>query len=257
MSKKLKQPSSAEIAFNNITLDLQNTKSRCQNWSDTLLRASNQELYAILSACFQIYSDLTTDPSHRKRLNAILKSRNIDFTAGTSLPVKVIRYVFGPCNEEFTYARSLKVALSDKPEATPFADWLVEQGGPAGVKAKTSSSGGTTNSERVDLSKRHYESSASLTTFAAIPELAPSGEADHVYSLALVRPSADDENKVEVVFGTNNVSLLDKVLVIAAKAISDADAERLKQADENTVSPAVDNLIQLPSQTDQQNGPSA
>lgn len=64
-------------------------------WEAGTLRASNDELYAILERCFAVFKEMREDTAKRRALNALLTDRNMKPRTSTSLGVKVIRYVFG------------------------------------------------------------------------------------------------------------------------------------------------------------------
>ncbi|MDB5585908.1 MAG: hypothetical protein JWP26_878 [Devosia sp.] len=86
---------------------------------------------------------------------------------------------------------------------------------------KKNSTKNTKNVETgIQAAKQHFGATNALTTIPAVDELRANADADHTFALALVRVSASDPTRMEVVFGTNNISPTDKVLEHAAKKLS-------------------------------------
>jgi hypothetical protein len=215
--RKMRKPTQSTFDINNIHQELRTLQKRRETWEDGLYRSSNRELYEILNDCYRIYSQVVVSNTLKSKLNEVLKNTNVTQTKGSSLQIKVIRYVFGEFSEQFTYARVVKEAYNQQP--TNFVQWLTDSGGPSGVKKKTANT--TKNTEAaVQAAKRHYENAVAFTTIPAIDELRANADADHTFALALVRVSSSDPTRMEVVFGTNSISLTDKVLELAAKKLS-------------------------------------
>lgn len=236
--RKKSKPTQADLDINNIHVELQQLKTRRQNWADSLLRASNRENYEILAKCLDIYSKVFVSNALKSKLTEMLKNTNVTQTKGSSLQIKVIRFVFGECGEQFTYARAIKVAYDEQP--SDFVQWLTDNGGPSGIKKSTAKS--TNNTETgIQAAKQHYVSAAPLTTIPAVDELRAHSDADHTFALALVRVSSSDPSRMEVVFGTNNLSLTDKVLGLAAKQLSpEQKADALAANDELLATASLD-----------------
>ena len=239
--RKMRKPTQSTFDINNIHQELRTLQVRQQNWADTLLRVSNQELYEILARCLEIYSKVVVSNTLKSKLTEILKSTNVTQTKGSSLQIKVIRFVFGECGEQFNYARAIKFAYDRQP--ADFVQWLTENGGPSGLKNKAKKTS-STNETGILAAKQHYVSAAALTTIPAVDELRAHSDADHTFSLALVRVSASDPTRMELVFGTNNISLTDKVLELAAKTMSpEQKADALAANDKLLNTPSLDILL--------------
>ena len=84
-------------------------------WEEGKLKASNDELYAILERCFAVFAEMKDDTAKRRALNSLLTDRNMKPRTSTSLGLKVIRYVFGKeGNREMAYSRLLAIAYDLK-----------------------------------------------------------------------------------------------------------------------------------------------
>ncbi len=213
---KPRKPNQLALDYNNIMQTARHLQVRRQTWEDTLLKQSNDELYDILEECNDIYARVVVSNALKTKLTNDLKTTNVTVTKGTSLQLKVTRLIFGECSEQFTYARVIKIAHDEKP--TNFKQWLVDNGGPAGLKKKASAIQ-KPSEDTVSIAKRHFEQAKPLTTLTAIDDLRANTDADHNFALALVRTDPSDPNKIEVVFGTNNISLTERVLELAAKKL--------------------------------------
>lgn len=214
--RKPRKPSQTTIAFDSVISELDKLSKRRQTWEDGLQRAANDELYGILERCADLYDRLLTQKTLITKLGEALRRLNVKQTAGSSLQVKVIRYVFGECGQEFTYARVLKLAHDSKPTGMPFTEWLAAEGGPSGVKKQKASKQQETQS-LVRAAKLHFEAAPALSTLNSVPALEPHSGADHHFAVALVRTNA--EGRTELVFGSNNMALTNHVLEIAAKSV--------------------------------------
>lgn len=214
----------AQMEVSGFLSELDKLATRRQVWEDGLQRAADKELHEILQVCFSLYERIIDKTALKARLSKALANRNTRQTAGSSLQLKVIRYVFGECGQEFTYARVLKEAHDRKPKNTSFVDWLASEGGPSGVKkAKVPKQKQT--QQLVLAAKLHFEAAQALTTVPSVPELQPNRDADHHFAVALVRINA--QGSVELVFGCNNIALTNQVLELAGKTVPAAVREKL------------------------------
>lgn len=214
----------AQMEVSGFLSELDKLATRRQVWEDGLQRAADKELHEILQVCFSLYERIIDKTALKARLSKALANRNTRQTAGSSLQLKVIRYVFGECGQEFTYARVLKEAHDRKPKSTSFVDWLASEGGPSGVKkAKVPKQKQT--QQLVLAAKLHFEAAQALTTVPSVPELQPNRDADHHFAVALVRINA--QGSIELVFGCNNIALTNQVLELAGKTVPAAVREKL------------------------------
>jgi hypothetical protein len=231
MPKISKQSLAIQSAFADIQASLDKTRVTRQYLENFLLPQCNQTLYEILEQCFHAYKLLIKSTALKKKLAEALRRSNLPSTAGSSVQLKVVRYVFGAnCKEEYTYARAIKAAYDVMPADANFVEWLRGQGGPSGIKKRPPTPTPKPSShELVSLAQAYYSSAHVLSTVKSIEALKPNSDADHSFSLALVRTSETDPSKLEIVFGTSNISLINQVLQRAAKELPD-DARTAAEA---------------------------
>lgn len=226
--RKPRKPTQATIDFDNIIIEMDQLSKRRQTWEDGLLKAADTELYKILERCSSLHERLLPHASLKSKLTKALERRNTKQTAGSSLQLKVVRYVFGECGQEFTYARTLKAAHDSKPKDVPFVEWLASQGGPSGVKKGKATKQKQTR-DLVTAAKLHYGLAAPLTTVPPVADLRPNSDADHHFAVALLR--INEEGVIELVFGCNNIALTNQVLELAGKSVSPTVRQQLLLAD--------------------------
>lgn len=216
-SKPKKHKVDATSVMNDILTQLDTLTSRRRTWEDGLQRAATQELYVILEGCLTLYTRMVDSPPLRKMLTGVLKKRNVTQTAGSSLQLKVVRYVFGEGGQEYTYARTIVEAHKRKPKETAFVDWLKSEGGPSGVKQGKANKARNTQA-LIESAADYYETSTPITLQTA-PSLSSNKDANNTFAVALVRVDPKDPTNREIVFGSNNVSLVNRVLEQAAKSL--------------------------------------
>ena len=216
-------------------------------WEEGAFRTSNEQLYAILARCLDVYQQMKDDMAQRKQLNEKLLALGINFTKATSLAAKVVSYVFrADRNRAFAYARTIIAADEAKLDALALAKWVREKGGVEEVRRAAKSGVTPTQAahQHAELALQVLAKSQPLVLpFQAPDELKPNGEAVNEFSVALVRREKDGRSTI--VFGSGNQTLVSKLLVAAGKqhaakvaAKQQADADRaLKKARAAIVAP--------------------
>ena len=210
-------------------------------WENGTFKAANEELYALLSDCLELFQEVKKERKLIKRINALLEERDIQMRSNTSLATKIVRLVFGDCGKRaYTYAKVITVADTDKPATQSMQTFIANAGGVEEVRRNNSDKVNTSvqRSERkqyaetvLDVRKPIVSNKIQITE-----ELEPSNDSVLPLSIALVRKNRDGSGSI--VFGTANQAALNKVLEIAGKqlkAIEDAAkgkgarAEQLKE----------------------------
>lgn len=232
-SSKPRSLSDKQQQFNNFVLELEKLADRRRLWEDGVQRLSKKELYEILGDCSRLHELLGKTPHLRTKLVKVLKARNVTQTAASSLQLRVIRYVFGQCDEEYNYARVLKAASERTDRTKPFVDWLMDEGGPSGLK-KRKVTKKTEQDTNLLLAKAHYSKSKAFATIDVAQQLTPNVNADHLFTVALVRPNSDDPDKLDLVFGSNNPALSQRVLELAGKSVPPGDRKTILEDDQAT-----------------------
>lgn len=217
MTKPKKQKLDALNVMNEILAQLDKLSDRRRTWEDGLQRAATDELYLILEGCLALYARMIDSNALKKILTTILKKRNVTQTAGSSLQLKVVRYVFGECGQEHTYARTIAEAYTSKPKDISFIDWLKSVGGPSGLKRSTAKKESDFQAH-IESAISHYEASTPIS-LQSDPRLSANKDAPHTFAIALVRVDLKDPTKRDIVFGCNNVGLVNRVLEQAGKTL--------------------------------------
>lgn len=188
-------------------------------WEEGTLKSSNDELYAILERCFEIYKQMKEDTAKRRSLNSLLTDRNMKPRTSTSLGIKVIRYVFGKeGNREQAFARVLTIAYDLKPAEQSLASYIEQCGGVEEVRRTSKIKDGKT------MTAEDYKQMAVMglnmaripvATFNLPEFIQPNSEYDEDYVVGLIRCNPDGTG--DLLFGNNDAKVIDTVLVASGK----------------------------------------
>lgn len=207
-----------------VVMNLDAIKEDRKTWEATAFKDSNQQLYGLLDRCHQIYLQLKGDTKLRRQLAKQLKECGAKFNANAGLETQIVTWVFGSCGKRlYNYTRVIKVASLEKPEKLSMTAWIESRGGIDEIRRTSLTNGGALSKEQCfETAVEYLEKSDALATIGSnVEDFVPNANAAHDFALALVRPSKT--KKHEIVFGTNNASLVKSVLVAAGKSISKAD----------------------------------
>ena len=207
--------------------------ARREAWELGAYRTSNDQLYEILAAAYELYLHLfkSTQSDDRKQFVNILKERGVVYQANTPLHTRVVRLVFASNRKRsYTYGRVLFAARKDNIKPTDLSNWIRNNNGVEEVKVKSYEKLTPSQKSKADAdyaSDILAQRDPLITVGTVIAELKPDAEHNPVYSVALVR--CDDGRTAEIVWGTNNTAAINKVLAIAGRKLkTDADAAALK-----------------------------
>lgn len=188
-------------------------------WEEGTLKSSNDELYAILERCFEIYKQMKEDTAKRRSLNSLLTDRNMKPRTSTSLGIKVIRYVFGKeGNREQAFARLLTIAYDLKPADQSLTSYIEQCGGVEEVRRTSKVKDGKT------MTADDYKQIAVMglnmaripvATFNLPEFIQPNSEYDEDYVVGLIRCNPDGTG--DLLFGNNDAKVIDTVLVASGK----------------------------------------
>ena len=231
-----------------LILDLNDLTAQRAEWEKGAFKTSNDQLYAILGRCLDIYTLMKDDMPQRKNLNDELRNAGIKFTSATNLATKIVRYVFrNDRARSFAYARTIMAAADAKIDGMELPKWVRAGGGVEDIRRahKGGISPAQLARQHVDIATAKLASTNALTEpFKAPAELQPSPEAVHRFSLALVRKNNDGTSSI--VYGSYNEAIIMKVLAAAGKSLVPLKAQEaelkhkqaLKQARQEIVSAA-------------------
>ena len=205
-------------------------------WNEGTYKASNEELYQLLSDCLDFYTVVSASITQRKALYTLLAARSIKFNKSSSLATRIVRAVFGDCGKRaYAYARVITVANDTKPENVSMNMFITSAGGIEQIRRKTN---GQTPAEKREANADFAESLLANrnpifnTTLPSATALQPSNKATNLFAIALVRQN--DDGTTSVVYGTNNQTLVNAVLAEAGKAERAEEKKRLELEFERT-----------------------
>jgi hypothetical protein len=189
------------------------------HWEEGTLRASTEELYAILEGVHALYAELKAEVGKRRAFAALLTDLDIKTQTNTSLALKVIRYVFGTQGRrEDAYARVVAIAYDMKDADQSFTSYVQECGGLEEVRrvpmTKKSSAMSKDDYKKLAL-EGLQEVQVGVTTFDLPSFIQTNTDYEEDYAVALVR--CNDNGTGTVVYGCNEAGIIDAVLVSSGK----------------------------------------
>lgn len=190
-------------------------------WTSTTYKKCNEELVSLLSRAVGVAHEIKGNRILLRQLKESLTERGITCNENAKLETRIVRWVFGDCGDRaYTYATVVRDCLAKNVDASGVAAHITKS---KGIDAIRRASGSNANSKRQDefrkKAENYYFACNALFTFPQeLPQLAPA-ETNKTFSVALVRQS--DEGDLEVVYGTNNGTLVNSVLAIAGKELKD------------------------------------
>jgi len=202
-------------------------------WEEGTLRASNDELYAILEGVYALYAELKAAVGKRRAFTALLTDLEIKTQTNTSLALKVVRYVFaGQGRREVAYSSVIAIAHDMKDADQTFTSYVQECGGIEEVR-RVPKSTKTTSMSKDDYKKLALEGlqevQVGVTTFDLPSFIQPNTDYEEDYAVALVR--CHDDGTGTVVYGCNEAGIIDAVLVSSGKDLDLRAQESLAKLD--------------------------
>ena len=205
-------------------------------WEEGTLKASNDELYAILERCFAVFAEMKDDTAKRRALNSLLTDRNMKSRTSTSLGLKVIRYVFGKeGNREMAYSRLLAIAYDLKSAEQSLTSYIQECGGVEEVRrlSKIKDGKSMTANDYKQIAVAGLNMARIPVASFDLPEfIQPNSEYDEDYVVGLIRCNSDGTG--DLLFGNNEAKVIDTVLVASGKYLDQKaqdDQKGLEAAD--------------------------
>lgn len=232
-SKKLLKKRKAKWANNHLDMVgwLEEVSLQRAEWETTAYKASNEQLYKILSICLDVYQQMKgrglVELHQRRKLDEALTRRGFRYTEYTNLATKIVRLVFHTDRKRsHTYSRVVLFAHEHGVEAMRLPGWIAEQGGVEEVRRKCTNP--LTQSEQNTQYKELAEEKLSLAPqlmepFTTRKELQTSAEARTPFTLAIVRDNGD--GTASIVFGINNETVIKAALIHAGKSLRESDSQ--------------------------------
>lgn len=231
---------SATVTADTLSTVANNLIAQREIWQRGSYATCNAELHKLLGGCLDLYNVIKHDASLAKGLNAYLRLLGVDFTENTSLELRIARLVFATPGAEKNvknrvnaYARVIKVAAAHGQTSATISQFIVAN---HGIEEIRRSGGKTAKASPADIKLRNREVADAKYADPTAPEIFAGfqlpeqlmPEAGQRYSVALVRRNADGTGSI--VFGTNNISVVNTVLAAGGKELVD-DAHKQAEAD--------------------------
>ena len=197
------------------------------DWTNTLLKASNDALIVLLGECIDAFHAIRNDAEARKQLTAALAALSLETKDGTHYATRVVHYVFREKSKRVTrYATIVRAALDFGVDGLGFAQFVKDQKGLDAVARKPKVADGTVLSPRQisDQAKAILNTAPALHVVSKANEaLKTSGKALDTFAVALVRYNTQT-GAAEIVHGTDNAALTRRFLEVVGKGVIDKAA---------------------------------
>lgn len=220
----------------NLIAELDAVFEQRKAWEQGAYRTSNDELYAMLGRCLDIYVQLKgrdgNKVQQRKELNERLKAAGLTYRETTPLATKVIRYVFGTeRRRSYTYSRTIVSAHEHGIDSVKFPAWVRNAGGIEEVKRKAKSglSPKDIRTRQRDAAEKYFYAAKPLASFSAVKDVKPSSEGASRFAYAIIR--TEDDGTASIVYGGNKANVINFLLASAGKKVeSDLAAQEEQSA---------------------------
>lgn len=198
-------------------------------WEQNAYKTSNQQLYAILAQCLDIYQQMKgrykAQIEQRCRLDMKLRESGIGFNDSTNLATKIIRYVFKMDRKRaFVYSRVILKAHETNQDAMTLPRWIDEQGGVEEIRRNGGKAGTPVLSpaQYKEVAETALEEAAALAApFKTVGALTATDDGKSNYVVALVRDNGDGTSSI--VYGIQANGIVTAALVHAGKQLSVED----------------------------------
>lgn len=212
---------------------------RCNIWNSGAYKTANDQLYDLLADTYDLYLQIVTgDHDTRKQFNNLLKERNVSFQDNTPIQTRVVRLVFAIDRKRaYTYANVLRLARIEKKTKDEIPHWIRASGGVQEVSAEATGKVTTSAKAKADADTASdvFAKSEAIAKLGKLPAVLKPGETAHpTYSLALIRSEGGTSG--DIVWGTNNATLITRVLALAGKDLrekqhSEAEATKAREGE--------------------------
>ena len=195
-------------------------------WERNAYKTSNQQLYAILAQCLDIYQQMKgrykEQIKQRCRLDMKLRESGIGFNESTNLATKIIRYVFKMDRKRaFVYSRVILIANENNQDAMTLPRWIDEHGGVEEIRRNggKATSPALSAAQYKEVAETALEEAAALAApFKTVGSLTATDDGKSNYVVALVRDNGDGTSSI--VYGIQANGIVTAALVHAGKQLS-------------------------------------
>ena len=212
-----------------------------EKWEKNVNTAHDNGLYALLDDCLDFYNDLDGNPEQIEELVAHLKAQDIKGNKGTHVSTLIVRAVFDQDKDKrtFSYAKTLKLAVEEKPSDVSMHEFIVSRGGVEAIRRGGGCAKKAAETRVANLIKASEYFSKSSALGSPITVTDKSGKADEGrLFIAIMREEAD--GGYSMVYETAKESVLNSAFADARKSIPDEANTSLEESDQRDATEASD-----------------
>lgn len=126
-------------------------------WEQGVVRTTNEQLYALLAQCYELYGEMcagtTAAKDLRGALEAVIAMKGYSFNKGTHTMTKIVKCVFGVDRRRVSaYSLVLREALDKKLKAEDIAAFIANGGGVEEIR-RSKSKTAKTPAQKAELGK--------------------------------------------------------------------------------------------------------
>lgn len=237
ISKKTITAARKQEAYDGLVEQIHALVEKRVRWEQGTYAASNTELYSILGDCLDLFIAVKKSYDLPKGVNSLLDVFGIKYNSATSLELKLVRLVFASTenaerigNRLFGYARVISLAADEKQTSATLAQFIADNHGIDEIR-RIGKDGVNLAEKQKQLTEHArnqliVSNTDELFTGLNLPDDLQPVAGEH-FSLALVRKNEDGTGSI--VFGTNNVAMVSKVLSIAGKKLHETSVQAAEQ----------------------------
>lgn len=185
------------------TTQLSSAVSQCLTWRNTLLKASNDELYEIFAQCRTLHCSVLENKDLLSALMEYMSEKEINCKANSPLEVKIVNVVFESSSKscKSTYSKVLKAAKQQEIEPSDIPSWIVEKGGIQEIKLSQAKSGETSEDKR-------QKGISTFNDAKPLYKIPPIVDTPKEGTVVLIIGRVNEQKETEVVEFLDNESLL-------------------------------------------------
>jgi len=191
-------------------------------WSAGVYNNANSQLIQMLAKALRIYALIKDDGDKRKELTVRLKAAEMTVNNGTSLTVRIVRWVFRTDARCFAYARVLRNAVANGIEPEGLPAWVQGLNGVEGAaNIKMPKKAATTEADTIiDEVVKKLKAEGRIAKLNNVPKIFDEEGNDHQLVVALLYKTKKPETAVVVHVNASKV-LCDSYLKAVSKSVLD------------------------------------
>lgn len=234
--------------INSVIKSFEALRKDAEAWDKQSYASANTKLYDLLDKCLQMYLLMRKDTGLARKFNQHLADLNILQRSDTSLPTKIVRYVFGAAAKQrtYAYARVLQIAATEKPENVSLSSFIADKGGIEELRRTPANGGPTVKEQRaanISFAEKHVEKAEAIAEIQNLKQPIVPGEGASC-AVALVYCAIGETPKL--IYQSPSIAMLNTMLALfgadmktkhAAQGVVQA-ANDIARARNNTIAQA-------------------